>query len=50
MAASVVVESGMKRRDFLGAAGAGLFVFFGVDLAEARELIVETPELVHAEA
>jgi hypothetical protein len=22
----------------------------GVDLAEARELIVETPELVHAEA
>ncbi|HEY1220347.1 MAG: molybdopterin cofactor-binding domain-containing protein [Bryobacteraceae bacterium] len=27
----------MKRRDFLGAAGAGLFVFFGVDLAEAQE-------------
>ncbi|MFZ1147433.1 MAG: molybdopterin cofactor-binding domain-containing protein [Bryobacteraceae bacterium] len=27
----------MKRRDFFGVAGAGLFVFFGVDLAEAQE-------------
>ncbi len=37
MAASVIVQDGMKRRDFLGAAGAGLFVFFGTDPAEAQE-------------
>jgi isoquinoline 1-oxidoreductase len=27
----------MKRRDFFGAAGAGLFVFFGADLADGQE-------------
>ena len=37
MADRVVVPGEMKRRDFFGVAGAGLFVFFGVDLAEGQE-------------
>ncbi|MFY9724460.1 MAG: molybdopterin cofactor-binding domain-containing protein [Bryobacteraceae bacterium] len=37
MADVVIATDGMKRRDFFGVAGAGLFVFFGVDLAEAQE-------------
>ena len=37
MAESVVVAGEMKRRDFFGIAGAGLFVFFGADLAEGQE-------------
>jgi len=37
MAAGVSAAGGMKRRDFLGVAGAGLFVFFRADPAEAQE-------------
>jgi len=37
MAESAIVPGEMKRRDFFGAAGAGLFVFFGADLAEGQE-------------
>jgi isoquinoline 1-oxidoreductase len=37
MAEGVIVESEMKRRDFFGVAGAGLFVFFGAEPAEAQE-------------
>jgi len=33
MAESVIVADGMKRRDFFGVAGSGLFVFFSTDLA-----------------
>lgn len=32
-----IVAGGIKRRDFLAAAGAGLFVFFHADLSEAQE-------------
>ncbi len=37
MAENVMATGGMKRRDFFGVAGAGLFVFFSADLAEAQE-------------
>jgi CO/xanthine dehydrogenase Mo-binding subunit len=37
MADAVAAPDEMRRRDFLGAAGTGLFVFFGVRLAEAQE-------------
>jgi len=37
MAESAIVPGEMKRRDFFGAAGAGLFVFFGADMAEGQE-------------
>jgi len=37
MAESVVVAGEMKRRDFFEIAGAGLFVFFGAELAEGQE-------------
>jgi isoquinoline 1-oxidoreductase len=37
MSDSVVVAGEMKRRDFFEIAGAGLFVFFGADLAEGQE-------------
>ncbi|MGB9458835.1 MAG: molybdopterin cofactor-binding domain-containing protein [Bryobacteraceae bacterium] len=37
MADVVIATDGMKRRDFFGVAGAGLYVFFGADLAEAQE-------------
>jgi nicotinate dehydrogenase subunit B len=37
MAAEVPASSEMRRRDFFGIAGAGLFVFFRADAAEAQE-------------
>ncbi len=37
MAEGVIAQDGMKRRDFFEVAGAGLFVFFNADLAEAQE-------------
>ncbi len=37
MAESVRETDGLKRRDFIGVAGAGLFVFFDADVAEAQE-------------
>lgn len=37
MAASAIVAGEMKRREFFGIAGAGLFVFFGADPAEGQE-------------
>jgi nicotinate dehydrogenase subunit B len=37
MADVVPATGGMKRRDFFGAAGAGLFVFFRAEAAEAQE-------------
>jgi nicotinate dehydrogenase subunit B len=37
MAEGAIVQGEMKRRDFFGAAGAGLFVFIGADPAQAQE-------------